>query len=177
MASTDLDYGGLDLICNQVKVGATAPGQSGTTLSGSEIAVLDGVTAGTVTASKALVVDANKAIGSLGTVTLADAANVVVNATTGTKIGTAVGQKLGFWNATPVVQQASANQAAVTTTVGSAVAGTAATNSSPYGFAQAQADAIVANVNALRVDVLALNVLLTALRTALVNTGIVKGAA
>lgn len=46
--------------------------------------------------------------------------------------------------------------AAAVTTVGAAVAGTAATNSTPYGFAQAQADAIVANVNALRVDVLAL---------------------
>lgn len=43
------------------------------------------------------------AIGS-GTITLTDAANIVVNATTGTKIGTATTQKLGFWNATPVVQ-------------------------------------------------------------------------
>jgi hypothetical protein len=37
-----------------------------------------------------------------------------------------------------------------------AVATTAATNSSPYGYAQAQADAIVAAVNALIVDVLAM---------------------
>lgn len=33
-----------------------------------------------------------------------------------------------------------------------AVAATAATNVAPYGYAQAQADAIVANLNALRVD-------------------------
>jgi hypothetical protein len=32
--------------------------------------------------------------------------NIVTDTTTGTKIGPAVGQKLAFWNATPVVQQA-----------------------------------------------------------------------
>ncbi len=40
-----------------------------------------------------------------GTVTITDV-NVVLSATTGTKIGTATTQKLGFWNATPVVQGA-----------------------------------------------------------------------
>lgn len=38
------------------------------------------------------------------TVTVADGANFVLNTTTGTKIGTATNQKLGFYNATPVVQ-------------------------------------------------------------------------
>ncbi len=37
-------------------------------------------------------------------ITMADATNIVVNATTGTKIGTATTQKLGFFNATPAVQ-------------------------------------------------------------------------
>lgn len=37
-------------------------------------------------------------------ITMADATNIVVNATTGSKIGTATTQKLGFFNATPVVQ-------------------------------------------------------------------------
>ena len=41
-------------------------------------------------------------------------------------------------------------------TIGAAVATTAATNSSPYGYAQAQADAIVARVNQLLVDVAAI---------------------
>jgi hypothetical protein len=45
-------------------------------------------------------------IDSNGSVTIADAQNIILNTITGTKIGTAVGQKLGFWNATPVVQQA-----------------------------------------------------------------------
>jgi hypothetical protein len=35
---------------------------------------------------------------------LADAGNITVGTTTGTKIGTATTQKLGFYNATPVVQ-------------------------------------------------------------------------
>lgn len=37
---------------------------------------------------------------------LQDAVNVILATTTGTKIGTATTQKLGFWNATPVVQYA-----------------------------------------------------------------------
>jgi hypothetical protein len=40
-----------------------------------------------------------------GTLTIADACNIAVNATTGTKIGTAASQKIGLWNATPVVQR------------------------------------------------------------------------
>jgi hypothetical protein len=38
---------------------------------------------------------------------MADAKNITLNATTGTKIGTATNQKLGFYNATPIVQGAS----------------------------------------------------------------------
>ena len=38
-------------------------------------------------------------------VVLGDAVNIAVNATTGTKVGTATTQKIGFWNATPVEQQ------------------------------------------------------------------------
>lgn len=37
--------------------------------------------------------------------TVSDAHNIILNTTTGTKIGTGTTQKLGFWNATPVVQQ------------------------------------------------------------------------
>jgi hypothetical protein len=38
--------------------------------------------------------------------TLADTVNIEFNTTTGTKIGTGTTQKLGFWNATPIVQPA-----------------------------------------------------------------------
>ena len=41
-----------------------------------------------------------------GAFTIQDANNIAVGTTTGTKIGTATTQKLGFFNATPVVQQA-----------------------------------------------------------------------
>lgn len=42
--------------------------------------------------------------------TLTDAVNIVVDSTTGTKIGTATTQKLGFFNATPVVQRSAYTQ-------------------------------------------------------------------
>jgi len=52
------------------------------------------------------------------TLTLADAVNIAVNTTTGTKIGTATTQKLGFYNATPVVQPAAIPDLTVTATTG-----------------------------------------------------------
>lgn len=45
-----------------------------------------------------------------GDVTIADGKNIVLNTTTGTKIGTSASQKLGFFNATPVVQPSAFNQ-------------------------------------------------------------------
>lgn len=76
-------------------------------------------------------------------ITLADAVNIAVNATTGTKIGTAITQKLGFYNATPIAQRAGAAQAAIATT--------ASTQTTPWGYStQAQADAIVTLANELR---------------------------
>jgi hypothetical protein len=43
-------------------------------------------------------------IDSSGVIQVADAGNIAVGTTTGTKIGTATTQKLGFYNKTPVVQ-------------------------------------------------------------------------
>lgn len=54
-----------------------------------------------------------------GNLTLADAANVIVGSTTGSKIATATTQKLGFFNATPVVQPAATGSSQVTSAVGS----------------------------------------------------------
>ena len=48
----------------------------------------------------------NGLITSNGGITMGDAKNIATNATTGTKIGTATTQKIGFWNAAPVAQQA-----------------------------------------------------------------------
>ena len=60
--------------------------------------------------------------------TFANAKNIVVNATTGTKIATATTQKLGFYNATPVVQQATTG----TTTGFTAGSGTASKSDSTF---------------------------------------------
>lgn len=76
-------------------------------------------------------------------VTIADAKNIILNTTTGTKIGTATTQKLGFYNATPIVQRSGAAQAALATT--------ASTNVAPYGFTTAaQADSIITLANEVR---------------------------
>jgi len=64
------DMGGSDLLVNSVSVGATAPGQAGTSLSGAELTVLDGVTPGTATASKAVVLGASKNIATITSATI-----------------------------------------------------------------------------------------------------------
>lgn len=74
-------------------------------------------------------------------------------------------------------RRAGSAQAAVTATVGAAVATTAPTNSGPYGFAQTQAAALITNINALRVDVLALTTLVNELRAAAVARDEIKGGA
>ncbi len=43
--------------------------------------------------------------------TLASGVNVTANATTGSKIGTATTEKLGFWNVTPIIQPATTGTA------------------------------------------------------------------
>lgn len=69
---------------------------------------------------------------------MADAADIVVNATTGTKIGTATTQKLGFFNAAPVVQQTALT--VQSTTITHTAPGTndfaiqALTQTTPFGF-------------------------------------------
>lgn len=63
---------------------------------------------------------------TLSGVTIADATNIVLNTTTGTKIGTATGQKLGFYNATPVIQPlATTDLGTVLSDTGLRAAGTA----------------------------------------------------
>jgi hypothetical protein len=60
--------------------------------------------------------------------TMTDAKNIAVSATTGTKIGTATTQKLGFFNAAPVAQQATTG----TTTGFTAGSGTASKSDSTF---------------------------------------------
>lgn len=72
---------------------------------------------------------------------------------TGSKLGSDPSEKLAFWGATPIVQPASANQAAVTQTAGATYTGTE----------QAMLNALKTLVNQLRAD--------------LVAAGIIKGSA
>jgi hypothetical protein len=137
---------------------ALALANLGLTALAAEINVLSGVTAGTVSASKALVVDANSRLTAMGGITFKDAENISFNTSTGTKIGTATGQKFGFWNATPVIQQASAAQAAVTPSTDFTGADTV-----DKAVVLAAVQAVETLVNRLRLD--------------LVTTGIIKGAA
>lgn len=74
----------------------------------------------------------------------------------GMRIGRSTSEKIGFYGVTPVAQRANAAQAAVATT--------AATNTTPYGFSTAaQADSLVSRINEIR--------------TVLVNVGLMKGSA
>jgi len=66
------DWAGLTLIVDGLRVGATVPGTTGTELTGAEIVLLDGLTAGTVTASKAVVVDASKNVGDFAALDAVD---------------------------------------------------------------------------------------------------------
>lgn len=116
--------------------------------------VADDITADVATAATVAATDITLA----NDLTVAEAGNVILGTTTGTKIGTATDQKLGFYNATPVVQPTAYTQTFSTADkthaarTSAATATTAATNVSPYGYSQAQADAIVTNLNAVRAD-------------------------
>lgn len=104
--------------------------------------------------------DGNVGIGKYPSeaLTFNESLNMAFGTSTGTKIGTATGQKIGFWNATPIVQPASANQAALSLDVdvtGSDTVDLAAINSN---FTD-----IETLVNQLRSD--------------LVSAGLIKGAA
>jgi hypothetical protein len=63
-----VDFERMEVRCDQVTA-ATSITVAGNTVTGTEFAAVDGVTAGTVTASKAVIVDASKNIGRFETIT------------------------------------------------------------------------------------------------------------
>lgn len=70
----------------------------------------------------------------------------------GYTVGQSITDPISFYGVTPIAQRAGSAQAAVATT--------APTNSSPYGYTtSAQADAIVALVNELRATLVALGLM------------------
>lgn len=97
--------------------------------------------------------------------TFGDAGNLAVGSTTGTKIGTATTQKLGLWNATPIIQPASANQAALT----DSTTGTPGTTINDVTATPTQ--------SAINSNFASVVRLLNQLRSDLVAAGIIKGSA
>ena len=84
---------------------------------------------------------------------------------------------IGFYGTTPVIQPASGSQAAVVITAVTAMATTAATTGSHGYTTNTQADAIPLLLNQCVVDIGAMNILLTQIRTELVALGLISGAA
>jgi predicted RecA/RadA family phage recombinase len=156
----------------------------------------------------------------LASLAINDGGDVALGTTTGTKIGTAVTQKLGFWNVTPIVQPAAAAQAAISATLTDstgdsgthddtladgltsvapaaysahasgavAVTSNAATDLDTTAAAVANLRSVVAtlvtdvtvqnqNDSDMAQKIIELVALVNAMRTALVNSGIMKGAA
>ncbi len=69
---------------------------------------------GETNVSLALAAKGTGTINLTSGVAITDAKDIALGSTTGTKIGTAITEKLGFYNVTPVAQLASSAQAAVT---------------------------------------------------------------
>lgn len=84
---TTYDLRGNTLIVTDLKVGATAPSDAGTSLSSTELAFTDGVTAGTATASKAVVLGASKEIATITTATITGLTSTTAAITTPTFTG------------------------------------------------------------------------------------------
>ncbi len=81
-----------------------------------------------------------------GNINYTDGGNFVIGTTTGTKIGTATSQKIGFWNATPIVQPTTGVAAA--TRVGGG--GTTVTDTDTFdGYTIAQLVKALRNMGAL----------------------------
>jgi hypothetical protein len=129
-------------------------------------------------------------------ITVPDEADFAFDATTGSKLGTATTQKLAFWDATPVVQPAGAGQAAaaaqtqdtLTDSTGGAATTTLAAITAPAADATTSLTAdmtavrdalasLAAQLAKIKTDVTNIKTLQDATRTALVNTGLIKGAA
>lgn len=76
-----MDFNGMELRCDEVTA-ATAMTVGGNSISAAEFAVVDGVTPGTATPSKAVVLGAAKEIATITTATITTVNSGTVNATT-----------------------------------------------------------------------------------------------
>lgn len=106
-------------------------GSRGTTSGGSIVFQ----TAATNTQGNALKLNPNKTVNFYGTLDTS-AVNLATDTTTGTKIGTATAQKLGFWNATPIVQPTTGGAAATVAATGTGDVVAASTTFDGYTIPQ-----------------------------------------
>jgi hypothetical protein len=120
-----MDWGGLDVVCDSIYVGATTPGATGTELVSADVAQLAGITAGTAEAEKAVVTDASNEIAGFASVT----SDVFVGPVTGDVTGDVTGA-LDASGGTVIVPQAvtdvhdtTPTAASIITALGAAAAG------------------------------------------------------
>lgn len=117
---TTIDLRGNTLICTDLKVGATATTDAGTSLSSTELSFVDGVTAGTATASKAVVLGTSKEIATLGTV---GAAATTITSASASALSVGL---TGATNSAFKVDASTASQVAGLKVTGAATGGTVA---------------------------------------------------
>lgn len=117
---------------------------------------------------------------SLGHITIEDAKNIKLNTTTGTKIGTAATQKIGFLGATPVVQGTAYTQTystgnkTVANPTATAIGDLGSTTTTPWGYdSEAHADSVHTAIDALIADNLDLRQAITSLIDDLQALGLV----
>jgi hypothetical protein len=116
--------GMIRLANNQLVVGRNNAGTADVELF--RIATSDALTFGGVSGATTTILGGPTTMSWSHTYT--DGVNVTFQTTNGTRLGTATGQKIGFWNAVPVAQYSTTG----TTTGFTAVSGTAALSGSTY---------------------------------------------
>lgn len=97
-SSTEMDFGGLTFVVKDLKINAATPGAAGSLLSTTELGFVDGVTAGTAIASKAVVADSGIKVSGLTNLTQAAGTATVapINLTAGTNLTTATAGAIEF---------------------------------------------------------------------------------
>lgn len=132
---------------NTLTISSSAAYQTGTNLNGGDLILSSGIaqgngrskiimnTSGGGGSGNSAAPQIQAALWDYNQVTIADAYDIVLNTSTGTKIGTGSTQKLALWGATPTTQSAAAtNLGTVLSNLGARVAGTAYTLGSSGAF-------------------------------------------
>jgi hypothetical protein len=82
--SQNIDLGGNTIVCEDIKIGATAPGQAGTSLSSTELTALDGASAANSTTGKVAILGTSGAVTFGGDITLGAGTTINLDSATAT---------------------------------------------------------------------------------------------